>query len=54
VPHLTVAVNVSAHQFRQADFVDQVLAALELHQTNPHRLKRELTESMLLDQLKID
>jgi EAL domain-containing protein (putative c-di-GMP-specific phosphodiesterase class I) len=24
--HLTLAVNVSAHQFRQTDFVEQVLA----------------------------
>ena len=27
--HLTLAVNVSAHQFKEPDFVAQVLAALE-------------------------
>jgi diguanylate cyclase (GGDEF)-like protein len=45
---LTLAVNVSAHQFRQPDFVDQVLAVLEATGANPKRLKLELTESMLV------
>ena len=46
--HLTVAVNVSAHQFRQGDFVEQVLAVLQRTGANPNRLKLELTESMLV------
>jgi EAL domain-containing protein (putative c-di-GMP-specific phosphodiesterase class I) len=46
--HLTVAVNVSAHQFRQPDFVAQVLAVLENTSANPRRLKLELTESLLV------
>ncbi|MCF8197485.1 MAG: EAL domain-containing protein [Sulfuritalea sp.] len=46
--HLTVAVNVSAHQFRQADFVDEVLAVLKNTGANPQRLKLELTESLLV------
>ena len=46
--HLTVAVNVSAHQFRQHDFVDQVLAALQRTGANPQKLKLELTESLLV------
>ena len=46
--HLTLAVNVSARQFRQADFVDQLLAVLENSEADPRRLKLELTESMLL------
>ncbi|MFA7293418.1 MAG: EAL domain-containing protein [Rhodocyclaceae bacterium] len=46
--HLTVAVNVSAHQFRQRDFVDQVLAVLNSSGANPQRLKLELTESLLV------
>ncbi|MBI5922967.1 MAG: EAL domain-containing protein [Betaproteobacteria bacterium] len=45
---LTVAVNVSAHQFRQPDFVDQVLAVLNSTGANPQRLKLELTESLLV------
>jgi diguanylate cyclase (GGDEF)-like protein/PAS domain S-box-containing protein len=46
---LYLAVNVSACQFRQADFVAQVTAALQRHGANPARLKIELTESLLLD-----
>ncbi|MDO8248458.1 MAG: EAL domain-containing protein [Rhodoferax sp.] len=46
--HLTVAVNVSSHQFRQADFVDQVLTVLKNSGANPQRLKLELTESLLI------
>jgi EAL domain-containing protein (putative c-di-GMP-specific phosphodiesterase class I) len=46
--HLTLAVNVSAHQFRQPDFVEQVLAILEDTGANPNRLKLELTESLLV------
>ena len=46
--HLTLAVNVSARQFHHRDFVAQVLAVLEFTGANPHRLKLELTESMLV------
>ncbi len=49
---LTLAVNVSAHQFRQADFVDQVLAALERTGANPLKLKLELTESLLVSNVE--
>jgi diguanylate cyclase (GGDEF)-like protein len=44
--HLSVAVNVSAREFRQPKFVDQVLAALERTGANPENLKIELSESM--------
>jgi diguanylate cyclase (GGDEF)-like protein/PAS domain S-box-containing protein len=46
--HLALAVNVSAHQFRQADFVEQVLAVIADTGVDPTRLKLELTESMLV------
>ena len=46
--HLTMAVNVSAHQFAQADFVDRVSAILRETGANPMRLKLELTESLLV------
>jgi len=49
---LTIAVNVSAHQFRQSDFVAQVLAALDRNSANPHRLKLELTESLLVSNVE--
>lgn len=44
---LTIAVNVSARQFRQPDFVDEVLSVLKTTGANPARLKLELTESLL-------
>jgi diguanylate cyclase (GGDEF)-like protein/PAS domain S-box-containing protein len=45
---LVLAVNVSARQFHQADFVAQVHDAVQRHAINPMRLKLELTEGMLL------
>ena len=50
--HLSIAVNVSARQFRQANFVDTVLATLARTAANPKRLKLELTESMLVDDVE--
>lgn len=49
---LFMAVNVSARQFRQADFVAQVGEALSRHGAKPDRLKLELTESLLLDNVE--
>ncbi len=49
---LTLAVNVSAHQFKQPDFVHQVLSILKKTEANPHRLKLELTESLLVDNVQ--
>lgn len=49
---LYLSVNVSARQFRQPDFVDQVSAAIARHGANPRRLKLELTESLLLDKVE--
>ena len=46
---LSIAVNVSALQFHHRDFVDQVLAALEHTGADPRRLKLELTESLMVD-----
>ena len=46
--HLTVAVNVSALQFAQGDFVEQVIAVVQHTGANPLRLKLELTESLLV------
>jgi diguanylate cyclase (GGDEF)-like protein/PAS domain S-box-containing protein len=49
--HLTVAVNVSARQFRQKDFVAQVIDTIRRTGANPNRLKLEITESMLVDDI---
>jgi len=46
--HLSLAVNVSAQQFRHKDFVDEVLAILDSSGASPRRLKLELTESLLV------
>ncbi|MDE2259700.1 MAG: EAL domain-containing protein [Betaproteobacteria bacterium] len=46
---LTLAVNVSARQFRHPDFVEQVQGLLGRLDANPLKLKLELTESLLLD-----
>jgi diguanylate cyclase (GGDEF)-like protein/PAS domain S-box-containing protein len=46
---LQVAVNVSARQFRQADFIEQLHELLEGSGADPTRLKLELTESLVLD-----
>ena len=49
--HISLAVNVSARQFAQADFVEQVLAVVSRTGVRPERLKLELTESMLAENL---
>ncbi|MFA6016058.1 MAG: EAL domain-containing protein [Gallionellaceae bacterium] len=46
---LKLAVNVSARQFRQPEFVAQVSEILNQTAINPHCLKLELTESIVLD-----
>lgn len=50
--HLSMAVNVSAHQFRQHGFVDEVQALLERQAIGPGKLKLELTESLLLNDVE--
>jgi EAL domain-containing protein (putative c-di-GMP-specific phosphodiesterase class I) len=50
--HLTVAVNVSARQFSQHDFVSQVLSIIKKTNADPNRLKLELTESLLVADLE--
>ena len=49
---LVLAVNVSARQFRQPDFVAQVLSIVGRSGVPPHRLKLELTESMLVNDVE--
>lgn len=49
--HLQLAVNVSMHQFHQASFVEQVCTVLEEHAIQPDRLKLEITESLLINNI---
>ncbi len=46
--HLTIAVNVSVHQFTKHDFVDSVMASLAQFGVQPHQLELEITESLLM------
>ncbi|MGA3134137.1 MAG: EAL domain-containing protein [Terracidiphilus sp.] len=46
--HLSIAVNISARQLRQPEFVEKVLATLAQTAANPKNLELELTESMLV------
>jgi diguanylate cyclase (GGDEF)-like protein/PAS domain S-box-containing protein len=47
--HLILAVNISAKQFRQSDFVSQVQQLLHDTGARPQHIKLELTESMVLE-----
>jgi EAL domain-containing protein (putative c-di-GMP-specific phosphodiesterase class I) len=50
--HLTVSVNVSPRQFRHPDFAAQVIQTLDNSGANPQKLKLEITESLLLDDVE--
>ena len=50
--HFQLAVNVSASQFSQPNFVSNVIRLINETGINPMRLKLELTESMALNNLK--
>lgn len=49
---IAIAVNVSPRQFHQPDFVDQVMAAIDMSGANPKLLKLELTESILVSSME--
>lgn len=46
---LSLAVNISVLQFRQPEFVEEVLACIARHHIPPQQLKLEITESLLLN-----
>ncbi|OIR04419.1 cyclic di-GMP phosphodiesterase Gmr [mine drainage metagenome] len=53
-PHsrdLILSINVSAKQFQQADFVAQVKETVQRYGIDPTKLKLELTESMLINDI---
>ncbi|MEG0201835.1 MAG: EAL domain-containing protein, partial [Comamonas sp.] len=50
--HLQVAVNVSAKQFRHADFADRVIEVVERAGIAPQLLKLELTESLVIENVQ--
>jgi diguanylate cyclase len=50
--HLSLSVNVSASQLRQPDFVQEVIEIVMRSGADPARLKLELTESMLANDVE--
>jgi diguanylate cyclase (GGDEF)-like protein/PAS domain S-box-containing protein len=50
--HLTLSINVSPKQFQMPDFVQSVMQCLERSGARPDRLKLELTEGMLIHDLR--
>ena len=49
---LAVSINISARQFHQPEFVEQVLAALDGTRADPAKLRLELTESILVENVQ--
>ncbi len=47
--HLTISVNVSPKQFRQLDFVENILKILNKYNLDPSKLKMEITEGVLVE-----
>jgi diguanylate cyclase (GGDEF)-like protein/PAS domain S-box-containing protein len=52
LPHIPVAVNLSALQLRSPDFLDSVRRALQSAGLDAHWLELELTESVLMHQVE--
>jgi diguanylate cyclase (GGDEF)-like protein len=50
--HITLAVNISARQLLNPDFVETVLTTLNRTGANPHNLELELTESMFVENVE--
>ena len=46
---LSLSVNLSARQVSQHDLIDQIKNALEVSKLNPHSLKLEITESVVME-----
>jgi EAL domain-containing protein (putative c-di-GMP-specific phosphodiesterase class I) len=48
---ISVAVNLSASQFRQRDLLEQILQILNETGISPHQLELEITESTIMDDI---
>lgn len=51
-PQIRVAINISARQFSQTDFVPEVIETAELYSVNPTQLELELTESVVMNNVE--
>jgi diguanylate cyclase (GGDEF)-like protein len=47
--NLTLAINISANEFRKMDFFDNLVNMLETYKINPHKLEIEITETMSIE-----
>ncbi|MDT8406840.1 MAG: EAL domain-containing protein [Methylococcales bacterium] len=52
LPSITMAVNLSARQFREPDLLAKIQSALQRYQVPPKLLELELTESMVMDDVE--
>ena len=52
ITNLSISINVSAKQFNQTNFVDHVKDIINRTGVNPSRLKFELTESLLIENIE--
>lgn len=50
--HLSLAINISARQFHQAEFVDDIQTALIHYKIDASKLEFEITESMLMNDIQ--
>jgi len=50
--HLVLSVNVSARQYQQADFAEKLIQLIDKAGVDPTKLKLELTESMLVENVE--
>lgn len=53
LPSVRIAVNLSVRQFNQTDLIDKIVRILTSTQLEPQYLELELTESMLVDNIKL-
>ena len=50
---MILSLNVSAIQYKQPDFVDQIMKSVRKHNMKPEELELELTESVLIDDYQL-
>ena len=50
---ISISVNVSIPQFRQDNFVDNIINTITEHKIKPSKLELEITESILMDEPQI-
>lgn len=49
---MIISLNISAIQYKQADFIDKMLSIMKKYDVSPHEVELEITESILIDDFK--